>query len=297
MTNNTIKAAFLAGIMGIALPAMATDTVTDPDMEAAVVESCEYDLSFDRSLVDFDGVVAPTVRYVSLTNGTVGTDRDCSLPMKQVKLTHMGQGYGSEAYSFEVVNGALDDNVLSEGETAVFKITMTPDSDDALASYNKTDLWILAKGTKDDGSVTWVKAKTKLHATEIAEYDASCTYGLSFDEVTYSFGALTEGSDAIKTPVLTNTGTCPVEVRQEYISGAETEGYTLEGGMGQGSIILPGEQVDYTVTFAPASADEQVTYNNTDIFVHTFAVSSGFARIAPLDSVKASANLNGELAN
>lgn len=295
MKIKSINAAILAGILGTASSVMATDLVVDPDSMVYKAESCEYDLSFDRSLVDFDTVVAPTVRYVSLTNGTAETDRSCALPVKQLKLTHMGQGYGSEAYDFEVVNGALDDNVLDAGETAVIKITMTPDYDDALTAYKKTDLWVMAKGSNDDGSVNYVKAKTKLHATESLTRSEGCTYGLEFDETTYAFGALVEGTDAEKTPVLTNTGTCPVEVRQAFISGAEVEGYTLATDMSEGDVILPGEQVDATVTFAPAAADEQVTYNDSDIFVHTFALDPTFTRVAPLNSVKANANLNGTL--
>jgi len=275
--------------MGMVVPSMV---LADPIYEE---EACDYSLSFDKSMVRFGNVQSETVRYVTLKNDSVANTKDnpCELEVFQKKLTHMGQNYGSEAYSFELVNDGLDDNVLSIGETAVFKVTMKPNYEDDIVKYEKTDLWIHAQGYKDDGSKTYIKAKTHLRAIEMPE-DTVCSYGLAFDKRRYSFGTVQDGQTVTNYPILTNSGTCPVKIKQEKIVGGEREGYKLKG-KGQTDIFLPGEKLEYRIVFEPKYDHDQITYFDTDVFVHALGMTPSLERVRPTESVKTSANLSGTL--
>lgn len=285
--KNSLLAAVVISSIGMVVPSMAGEPTAE-------IEDCEYNLSFDTSMVRFGNVQSGTVRYATLKNDSIAnSERSCGLKVFQIKLTHMGQEYGSEAFSYELVNDGLNDSVLDEGETAVFKITMQPNYDDNIVKYEKTDLWIQAQGYKNDGSKTYIKAKTHLRAIEIAQ-DSECSYGLAFDKNTYSFGTVNSGQTVTNYPVLTNTGTCPVAIVQEKIVGAEPEGYQLNG-TGQTNIFLPGEKVEYSIDYTPSLVHQQNTYSNTDVFVHGFEMTPALERINPVESVKAVANLNGTL--
>lgn len=156
----------------------------------------------------------------------LGNNGNGVLTVSQISVT--GAGFG-------VANVPGLPISLNPGQTSSFNVQFTP----AAAGSVSGSLTITSDGT---GS----PAVLPLSGTGV-----SSTQTLSFSSLSLNFGNVNNGSSANLTETITNSGNANVQITQITAAGT---GFSLGSGAGTPVTLSPGQSLQFSVVFSPATA-------------------------------------------
>ena len=207
-------------------------------------------LTISPSNVGFGSVVDGSSETKSITLSSTGT-----LPVSISSAAIAGKGYSIVASSWP--------QTLAPGHTLSLQLAFDPQ----VAGEVNGQLAVTSN------SATNATTDVSLTGTGVVAADPK----LSLSGTSLNFGTVTDGSSATKTIVLTSTGTSPVTVSGDSISGT---GFTLASGS-LPVVLQPAQATTLGVTFSPEATGTEAG----SLKILTNSLAAGGALTVPLAGV------------